>query len=149
MAITYHPKAGQILMCDFSDGFKIPEMVKNRPVLVLTPPMAGREKLVTIVCLSTVSPDPVQKYHYQLSKRSMPQLGLFQTKDTWVKADMIYTVGFHRLNLIQLNKRDPNTGKRIYFKQKLGRETMKVVYQCLLLTLIRPKNNNFDLKTIE
>ena len=42
MAITFHPKPGQILMCDFTYGFREPEMIKNRPVIVLTPSMAGR-----------------------------------------------------------------------------------------------------------
>lgn len=62
----------------------------------------------------------------------MPQLGKFQEKDTWVKGDMIYTVGFQRLSLIKLGKRDPQTGKRLYFKQKLGREQMREVYSCML-----------------
>jgi mRNA interferase MazF len=62
----------------------------------------------------------------------MPQLGRFQESDTWVKGDMIYTVGFHRLSSIRLNKRDRNTGKRVYFTQKLGRDQMKEIYKCML-----------------
>lgn len=133
MAITFHPSAGQILLCDFSDGFRAPEMVKReRPVLVLTPAIKGRANLVTILALSTSCPSPIMPYHYKLPKASMPQLGRFQEKDTWVKADMIYTVGFHRLDLIKLGKRDVNTGKRLYFRQKLGREQMTEIYKCML-----------------
>lgn len=132
MAVLFHPKPGQILLCDFSKGFKEPEMVKpSRPVVVLSGPIKGRSNLVTVLALSTVEPESLQDYHYKIPKASMPQLGRFQTKDTWVKGDMIYTVGFHRLDLIKLNKRDGN-GKRIYFKQKLGRDQMKAVYGCML-----------------
>jgi hypothetical protein len=45
---------------------------------------------------------------------------------------MIYTVGFHRLDLIQLGKRDPQTGKRLYFTQQLGREQMQAIFSCVL-----------------
>jgi len=65
----------------------------------------------------------------------MPRLPHFQQYDTWVKGDMIYAVGFHRLDLIQLRQKDPRTGKRIYFKQKLGRSQMRQVYSCVLAGL--------------
>jgi mRNA interferase MazF len=35
MPIQYNPNKGQALMCDFSEGFKEPEMVKERAVIVL------------------------------------------------------------------------------------------------------------------
>lgn len=63
MSIIFHLSPGQILLCDFSD-FKEPEMVKkNRPVIVLSSALKGRDKLLTIVPLSTVKPDPIQPYH--------------------------------------------------------------------------------------
>lgn len=132
VAITFHPKPGQILECDFSNGFKEPEMVKRRPVIVLTPSMKGRQNLVTVVCLSTKKPEEECSFHYKLPKASMPQLGRFQKSATWVKADMIYTVGFHRLDLIRLGKRDPKTGQRFYFDRRLSREQMKKIYGCVL-----------------
>jgi len=133
MPITIHPRIGQILVCDFSKGFKEPEMVKdNRPVIVISPPMRGRPDLVTVVALSTKPPYPVFPYHCQLPKACLPMLGRFQQDDTWIKGDMVYSVGFHRLNLIRLNQRDPNTGKRTYFTRRLGREWMKTVYGCVL-----------------
>jgi len=133
VAIEFHPRPGQILLCDFSQGFREPEMVKShRPVVVLTPPIVGRANLVTVLALSTQAPHRTMPYHYKIPKNSMPQLGRFQENDTWVKGDMIYTVGFHRLDLIQLGKRDKNTGKRLYFKQKLGREQMREIYKSAL-----------------
>ena len=136
MAIKFHPRPGQILLCDFSQGFKEPEMVKNnRPVIILTPSIVGRQNLVTVLALSTSIPEPVLPYHYKLPKASMPQLGRFQENDTWVKGDMIYTIGFHRLNRIQLGKKDKNTGKRLYFDRKLGRDQMTEIYKCMLYGL--------------
>jgi mRNA interferase MazF len=43
----------------------------------------------------------------------------------------VLTVGFHRLDAIQLGTRDQR-GKREYFKQRLGRERMRDVYACIL-----------------
>lgn len=132
MAISIHPKIGQILLCDFSKGFKEPEMVKSgRPVIVISPPNKNRPRLVTVAALSTVRPDPVMPFNMQLPVASLPQLGQFRN-ETWLKGDMIYAVGFHRLDLIKLGKRNPETGKRIYFTNRLGRENMKAVYTCVL-----------------
>lgn len=136
MAITFFPKPGDILLCDFSTGFKEPEMVKsNRPVLVLSPCIQGRAGLATVAALSTVAPEPVCSYHYKIPRKSLPQTGNFQERDTWLKGDMIYSVGFHRLNRIKLGKRDRVTGKRMYFCNRLGREQMKIVYECVLCGL--------------
>ncbi|MAT66235.1 MAG: hypothetical protein CMN57_11400 [Gammaproteobacteria bacterium] len=133
MPITIHPKVGQILLCDFSLGFKEPEMVKSgRPVVVLSPTMKGRPNLVTVVALSTEPPAPVMPYHLELPRAALPQLGRFQERPSWVKGDMVYTVGFHRLELIRVGKRDPRTGKRFYFTQRLGREHMRQIYGCVL-----------------
>ncbi|EKD73954.1 MAG: hypothetical protein ACD_45C00125G0003 [uncultured bacterium] len=131
MAITFHPNPGLILLCDFSPGFKEPEMVKTRPVIVLTGAIQGRSQLVTIAPLSTVEPQPPQLYHYKIPKQSMPMLGTYQKEDSWFKGDMVYTVGFHRLNLILLNKKGLD-GKRQYFKNRLSREQMKQIYQCVI-----------------
>lgn len=132
MPIKYHPSIGQMLLCDFSKGFKEPEMVKDkRPVIVISPNLKSRDQLVTVVALSTRAPSPIMPYHYQIPMASMPQLGRFQRSDSWLKGDMIYTVGFHRVDLIRLNKRDAN-GQRAYFTQKLGRAQMKSIYSCVL-----------------
>lgn len=108
-------------------------MVKRRPVLVIAGAFKGRGNLVTIVGLSTVTPDPLMPFHMALPRASLPQLGEFQgQRDTWVKGDMIYTVGFHRLDLIKLGKRDPRTGRRMYFRDCLSRTRMVDVYGCVL-----------------
>lgn len=134
MAIEFHPRPGQILMCDFGTGFKQPELVKTRPVIVLTPRMDGRKNLVTVVGLSTVAPDPVRLFHCRLPSKSLPKLRDFRVDETWVKGDMVYAVGFHRLNLIRLPGRGSD-GRRRYFLDRLGRDRMREVYQCVLYGL--------------
>lgn len=132
VAIKYHPRSGQILLCDFEPGFRPPEMVKKkRPVVVLTGSIHGRSNLVTVVPISTVEPKPQQKYHYKIPMKSMPMLGRFQQGDSWVKGDMLYTVGFHRLFCIELGGKAQN-GKRIYFTRVLGAEQMKEIRRCVL-----------------
>ena len=61
----------------------------------------------------------------------MPQTGYFQANDTWVKGDMIYTLCFQRLDLIKMGKRRSD-GKRLYFKDRLGRDVMRDIYGCVL-----------------
>lgn len=134
MALTFHPKPGTILMCDFSSGFKTPEMVKVRPVVVVSPKRKHCSGLCTVVAISTVTPTTIENWHYQIPKASMPQTQRFQANDSWVKGDMIYRVGFDRLDLIKIGK-EPGTGKRLYFKQGLGREQMKSIYSCVLHSL--------------
>lgn len=131
MPITFHPKVGQLLLCDFSKGFKEPEMVKSsRPVIVLSGFIPGRSNLATVVACSTVAPDTVRSYHYKLPEQSTPKCKHFMGRDTWIKGDMIYTVGYHRLDLILMSK--DNCGKRVYFDQRLGKEQMSEIYRCVL-----------------
>jgi hypothetical protein len=55
MPIQEHPATGTILICDFT-GMKEPEMVKRRPVVVISPKIAVRRGLCTVLGLSTVPP---------------------------------------------------------------------------------------------
>jgi uncharacterized protein YifN (PemK superfamily) len=133
MAITFHPKQGMVLFCNFSRGFKAPEMVKdNRPVVAISGPMNGRPNLVTVVPLSTVEPNPIMPYHLQIEARRLPPIGTFMNRTTWLKGDMIYTVGFHRLNAVQLPEKDRRTGKRKYYYDRFGRDYMRKIYACVL-----------------
>ena len=133
--IKFHPKAGQILMCDF-EGFIAPEMIKKRPIIVLTPSMQGKaNNLVSIVPLSTKKPDPIKKWHFLLEPQYLPDIKFFKNlqKQSWVKADMIYTVSFQRLELIRMGKN--KAGKRIYFDGVLPKTILSEIQQCLLQAL--------------
>lgn len=110
--IRFHPKKGTILMCDFSEGFKPPEMVKTRPVIVVSPKLNGRHGLCTVVALSTVEPNPFYPFHHKMSRESLVSL---PAAESWAKCDMIYSVSFERLDRIKMimegGRREYTTGK--------------------------------------
>jgi uncharacterized protein YifN (PemK superfamily) len=108
MPVSFHPKLGQVLICDFNTGFRPPEMVKKRPVVVIS---KCRSQLVTVVPISTVEPRPVEKWHHELQDTSLP-VSLRQ-KRCWAKCDMVSTVAFWRLDRVCIGKH-PTTGKRMY-----------------------------------
>jgi len=110
MAIQYHPEPGAILICDFT-GFTSPEMVKRRPVIVVSKRLRNRGRLCTVVPCSTTEPTKICDYHFKLHV-SPPLPRPYDSSHQWVKADMIYTVAFSRLFLPH-NGKDAS-GKRIY-----------------------------------
>ena len=96
MALRFPPRTGTVWMCDFNTGFKVPEMIKVRPVVVVSPRSKQMTKLCTIVPLSTTAPVPVEPFHHRMDPRSLP--GKLGTKETWAKCDMLYTVSLERLS---------------------------------------------------
>lgn len=125
--IKFHPKKGTVLCCDFSKGFTPPEMVKVRPVIVVTPQLPGRPGLCTVVPISSVKPDPMQPYHHRMSADSLtPHLS---KTPCWAKCDMLYTVGFERLDRIRERGSD---GKRCYLTGKVTLEDMQGIEVAIL-----------------
>jgi len=99
MAIYYPPIAGSVVICDFS-GFKSPEMVKQRPVVVISPKHQARAELCTIVPLSTTPPNIVQPYHHEFRENPIPG----RTEQTWAKCDMLATVATNRLDRVKISR---------------------------------------------
>ena len=60
-----------LLYCDFSTGFQPPEMVKRRPVVLISP-RRKNAALCTVVPLSTKEPVPIEDYHHRMNPRSVP-----------------------------------------------------------------------------
>jgi len=52
-------------MCDFT-GFKPPEMVKKRPVVILSPRYRRRTGLCIVVPFSTVEPELIEPHHHRI-----------------------------------------------------------------------------------
>ncbi len=116
-------------MCDFNSGFVEPEMVKRRPVVVISPKISGRPKLCTVVALSNTAPAPAMSYHCQINiTPALPEP--LQSEAVWVKGDMVNTVGFHRLDLIRLGKNCQ--GRRIYRYNTLTSEQITQIRICIL-----------------
>lgn len=128
MPINEHPKPGTILLCDYSSGFKEPEMVKRRPVIVISPKISVRPRLCTVIALSASPPTPQMGYHCRLELD--PPLPAPWTGDTWVKGDMVNAVGFHRLDFIRIGK--DASGRRMYRYEIVTAEQLRQVLQCLL-----------------
>ncbi len=132
MAITYHPKPGAILVCDYQTGFREPEMVKVRLCVVITPRLRRRDGLCTVVPLSTTAPDPVQDYHHEVQLQ--PELPRpWQGSAKWAKCDMLATVGFHRLSPIGLGR--DAAGKRRYIFPHVAPDQLKEIRRAVLCAL--------------
>jgi mRNA interferase MazF len=104
-------------------------MVKRRCVVVLSPRIADRAKLCTVVCLSTTAPEKPLPLHCQLDiQPKLPHP--WDSAGVWVKGDMVYSVGFHRLDLVRIGK--DRSGNRIYRMNTLSPEQLKAVRCCVL-----------------
>ena len=132
MAIKFHPQTGAVLLCSYEPGFKEPEMVKQRPVIVVTPRLRRRDDLCTVVPLSTTAPDFAESYHHEIEfVRPLPSP--WHSKKCWVKADMLATVAFHRLHLIGIGR--DHEGKRKYLNFCISNEDLKCIRACILHAL--------------
>ncbi|MGB3689042.1 MAG: type II toxin-antitoxin system PemK/MazF family toxin [Jannaschia helgolandensis] len=135
MAIQFHPKRGTVLCANFDQGFRAPEMVKRRLCIVVSPPIHARAGLCTVVPLSTTDPDPLMSYHYKLDVPFVIPAP-WGNRSRWVKADMVCAVGFHRLDLLRLDKgRD---GKRRYQTSVLSSVHLNQIVSCILCSLGGP-----------
>ena len=129
MTIQFHPTQGTILVCDFN-GMKVPEMIKKRPVIVISPNFKHRTKLCTIVPLSTTEPAIIQPYHYKLHFSSPLPHPYDNSNHAWVKADMLYTMSFARLSPM-FTKKDDN-GKREYDIRVVDKYDLIKIQECIL-----------------
>lgn len=132
MPLKYPVAPGTILLCDYSTGFQPPEMIKLRPAVVVSPRLPHRNHLCTIVPLSGTP--PAHKIDYQCRielEQALPEP--FLQTVWWVKADMIATVGFNRLDLFR-TKRD-HTGKRKYLQPKVSTAVLEEIYKAILFSL--------------
>lgn len=98
MPLKYHPKIGSIVFCEF-DGIH-PEMRSAHPAVVVSWESMPRSGLCTVVPLSTVPPDVIQKWHHLLAEKSTRALPPHnRAKPSWAKCDMVTTVSLQRLSL--------------------------------------------------
>jgi mRNA interferase MazF len=122
MPLTFYPRAGQMFVCDFT-GFKVPEMVKPRPVIVVSPRLPYRSDIVAVVPTSTTAPMREYPFCYRLSKNYHPT----EPDDipVWAKADMLMNLGLYRLSCFKL-------GRRKYFYPTLTNEDLQGVKRAVL-----------------
>jgi uncharacterized protein YifN (PemK superfamily) len=126
MPISFHPKPGTVLICDFATGFRPPEMVKRRPVVVVS---KSRQQLVTVVPLSTTEPHPLERWHHELRDVSLPIP--LRGKRHWAKCDVLASVAFWRLDRVR-GPRNPTTGKRTYVSYQVYPEDLRAIQAAIL-----------------
>lgn len=133
MALRYYPRVGEILLCNYDTGFVEPEMVKMRPVVVISPRLRRRAELVGVVPLSTTGPDPAEDHHC-LIRLDRPLPSPFDAPEMWAKCDMIATVAHSRLDRFKAG-RNRTTGARVYLAGQLNDNQIQAVKAAVLCGL--------------
>jgi uncharacterized protein YifN (PemK superfamily) len=97
MPLSYYPSPGEIVLCNYGTGFISPEMVKLRPVVVVSPRLRRRAELVAVVPLSTTPPNPAEPHHCSITL-AVPLPKPFEEPQMWAKCDMVATGALSRLD---------------------------------------------------
>jgi uncharacterized protein YifN (PemK superfamily) len=124
VAITFHPKAGTVLVCDFR-GYLEPEIVKTRPVVVVSPNHMRRPGLVTVIPLSTTAPLRVEAYHYLLRGNPVPGS---DAEAVWAKCDLVATVSVARLDRKKVSRGQYAVGN-------VSMEQVRAMRRCAAISL--------------
>jgi len=102
MGLSFHPHPGHILICDFS-GFKAPEIVKRRPVIVVSSKLPYRAGLATVVPISLTPPLREVEYAVKLSRNYHPKEEI--DLPCWAKCDLLANVSLERLDRFKVDRR--------------------------------------------
>jgi len=82
------------------------EMVKTRPVIVVSRVLHGRHGVATVVPISMTPPTEPRQWHMLVPGAEMP-LGWNQKPgDRWAKCDMVSTVSLERLSMVGARRRE-------------------------------------------
>jgi uncharacterized protein YifN (PemK superfamily) len=128
--LQHHPKAGEVVMCDFGKQVVPPEIPKRRPVVVITPRLPHRDSLAMVVPLSQTAPDHPQPFHVKLTQNPNP---LKDNDDpVWVKCDLITNVSLRRLDRFQIDYRKFTTGR-------VTKEELIQIRQAILAAIGMPR----------
>ncbi|HJT97379.1 MAG TPA: type II toxin-antitoxin system PemK/MazF family toxin [Rhodanobacteraceae bacterium] len=131
MPLLYHPKIGDVLICEFPSCLREPEMIKKRPAIVVTREHKGRARLCTVVPLSTTEPASMQPYHVRIGEESLPKS--LRSRGHWAKCDMLYTFCIDRLDRVR-SARDRRTGRRSYETGRVSVDEIARIRWAILYT---------------
>jgi mRNA interferase MazF len=107
-------------------------MVKRRPAIVISPQIARRAGLCTIVPMSTTPPEVVMPYHCKIEINPVLPFP-WDAKEHWVKADMVFAASLTRLDLIQIPRQRGE--ERKYRIDTLPDNDLKRIRECILRSL--------------
>ena len=130
--LAIHPSIGAVLRCDYEPGFRKPEMIKRRPVIVISPRLRQRDGLCTVVPLSGTAPIREMPYHCKITFNP-PLPAPYDDGTHWIKADMLATVAFHRL--FPLFSEKDQYGKRKYDNRVISKGKLEEIHHCVRLAL--------------
>ena len=130
--LKFQPYEGQLLACHFGLGFQRPEIVKTRPVIVISPPPRFNSGLCSVVPISSSAPRNPQPYHYRLPDDVIPG-GRYP--ESWAKCDLVQTVGLHRLDRFKV-------GFRAYQAPILPAGILTELRRCILHAMGMPGLTN-------
>lgn len=128
-ALPFHPNPGDILICDYSTGFRPPEMVKRRLCVVVSPKLKRRNDLVSVVPLSETEPEPVELWHHKVDLVCKS----WGDGPRWAACDMIATVSYGRLG--RPHYRRHVTGARLHEKLALSADDLDALRSKVALAL--------------
>lgn len=129
MTILFHPNPGTILTCDYS-GLREPEMVKQRPVVIVSP-RSRHNGLVTVAPLSTTAPQTILPWHYKLTL-TKPLSPAWPGLTMWVKCDMLNTLGIDRLDRFHVRLGE----KRKYYDRSVSPEDLAEIRRAVATFLL-------------
>lgn len=135
MPLTFYPTPGLVLMCDFSTGFREPEMVKKRPVVVVSAKFQRtrpENSICTVVPISTAAPHPPERWHHKLATESVPPPLRNDGEESWAKCDMVVSVAFNRLDKVRTARVDE---KRAFLMHNVLPDDLKAIQAGLLFVL--------------
>ena len=130
MALRFSPRAGTLAICRFpSPGTAVgAEMVKTRPVIVVSRVLHGRHGVATVVPVSMTRPSEPRLWHVRVPESAMPRGWKELSGDRWAKCDMVTTVSLERLSMAEVRRHD---GKLIHRSMEIDAPTLHQIRQAL------------------
>ena len=122
MSLWFQPKPRSVLYCDFA-GFRVPEMTKKRPVVVLRAHKRNR-RLVYVIPLST---SPPQHYHFHFARSPVEHAG---PTEAWAKCDMMAIVSTDRLSTGRW-RHDRRADKNALNLPMISQDEFEAIRQCV------------------
>lgn len=108
-------------------------MVKRRPVIVVSHRLPHRDHLCTVVPLSTTPPRAPNLLYVHELRLGQPLPKPFKALVMRVKADMMATVSFARLDMFRTGR--DQAGKRKYLQPKVPAADMAAIERCICAAL--------------
>lgn len=130
MALRFSPRAGTLAICRFPPpGIAVGvEMVKTRPVIVVSRVLDGRHGVATVVPISMTPPSEPRRWHVLVPETAMPKGWREKAGDRWAKCDMVTTVSLERLSMADARRHD---GKLRYSAAEIDASTLHRIRQAL------------------